>query len=53
LAAAAILGFHPEPETPEERVLIEQERALSLRAIDEGLKRVSAESAAMVRKCFW
>jgi hypothetical protein len=34
-------------------VLIEQERALGLRAIEEGLKRVSAESAAMARKCLW
>lgn len=53
LAAAAILGCYAEPESPEDLVMMEEERARSGRAIAEAQKRLDATANALLRACFW
>ncbi len=53
LAAAAVPMVCSEPESPEERLGTEQERALHQRAIEAALLRLDKTANALVRACFW
>ncbi len=53
LAAAAILGCYSEPGSPEDLVLMEEERARSARVVEEAQKRLDATSNALLRARFW
>jgi RNA polymerase sigma factor (sigma-70 family) len=53
LAAAAIMDCYPDPESPEERLRVEEEGALARRAIDQALLRLDKTAHALVRACFW
>ncbi len=53
LGAAAILGCHSEPESPEDLVLMEEERALSGRVIEAARRRFDATTNHLLHACFW
>ncbi|MBL8741944.1 MAG: sigma-70 family RNA polymerase sigma factor [Myxococcales bacterium] len=53
LAGAAILGCYSEPDSPEDLVLLEEERARSGRAIEAARKRLDATSNDLLQACFW
>ncbi len=53
LAAAAILGCYSEPDSPEDLVLMEEERARNGRVIEAARKRLDATTNDLLQACFW
>jgi len=53
LGAGVILGFYSEPATPEELVLIEEERARNRDRVEAALASLDEVDRRLLRACFW
>ncbi len=53
LGAATIMGCYAEPESPEDLLLMAEERELSRRAFQKVQPRLDSTAQALLRACFW
>lgn len=51
IAAGVIIGMFSEPETPEDLLILEQERARLADRVDRALARLAEQNRALVRAC--
>lgn len=52
-SAMAFSEHDAEPESPEERLSMEEEQALTRRRLDQALLRLDDTAIALLRACFW